>query len=217
MQSALNFLTRIEANNNRDWFQAHKDEYEQSREEFIKLVGEVLAGTAAFEPHLAGLEAKNCVFRIYRDVRFSKDKRPYKTHFGAWLADVNKNLVVPGYYIHLQPGASFLAAGLWMPPADELKKIRQEIDYNGAQLHQITQNADFQQFFAGLSTEESLKTTPKGYMADHPDIAWLRLKSFTVSCPASDKQAAAKSFASHCVAVFKAAQPFNHFLRTAIA
>lgn len=217
MQTILNFLSQLKENNNRDWFQTHKDEYEQCRKEYIAFLTELLPQMAAFDPRLAELEPKNCMFRIYRDVRFSKDKSPYKIHFGAWIADVNKNLVTPGYYVHLQPGESFLAGGLWMPPADELKNIRQEIDYNGHKLHEIVENPEFKKHFKGFSEEEKLKTAPKGYMPDHADIEWLKLKSFTVSCPVSDAQIGEKTFVNQCIAAFQAIKPLNDFLKTAIA
>ncbi|MDJ1482018.1 DUF2461 domain-containing protein [Cytophagaceae bacterium YF14B1] len=216
MQTALTFLNQLKDNNTREWFQEHKDEYEQSRSVFIQLVKEILTAMAPFEPELSELDAKSCVFRIYRDVRFSKDKSPYKTHYGAWIANANKSLVWPGYYIHIQPGESFLAGGLWMPPADQLKKIRQEIDYNGHKLHEIIDNATFQKFFKDFSEEEKLKTSPKGYPSDHPDIEWLKLKSFTVSCRITDAELNKKTFKDSCVEVFQAIKPLNDFLKTAI-
>jgi len=216
MQSILSFLTQLKDNNTREWFQAHKDEYEQCRTQWLQLIGELLPQMAAFDPRMNGLEPKNCVFRIYRDVRFSKDKSPYKIHFGAWMADVNKNLVTPGYYLHIQPGESFLAGGLWQPPADELKKIRQEIDYNGSKLHEIMENPEFAAYFKGFSEEEKLKTAPKGYRPDHPDIEWLKLKSFTVSSTLTDAQLTQKTFQEQCIAVFRTMQPLNDFLKTAI-
>ncbi len=216
MQSILPFLTQLKDNNTRDWFQANKETYEQSRTEFTDFLKKLLPEMAAFDPSLEGIEPKNCIFRIYRDVRFSKDKSPYKIHFGAWIASVNKNLILPGYYLHLQPGESFLAGGLWMPPAEELKKIRQEIDYNGQKLHAILQNPEFQKYFKAFSEEEKLKTAPKGYMADHPDIEWLKLKSFTFSCPAQEQQIGQETFQNQCIAIFKALKPLNDFLKTAI-
>ena len=217
MQTILNFLDQLKDNNTREWFQEHKEEYEKSRAEFIDFLQQFLPQMAAVDPRVAGLEPKNCIFRIYRDVRFSKEKHPYKTHFGAWIANVNKNLITPGYYVHLEPNASFLAGGLWMPPAEELKKIRQEIDYNGSQLHKIVEETAFQTYFKAFSEEEKLKTAPKGYMADHADIEWLKLKSFTVSCSVTDEQVCSKSFVNQCIDTFRALKPLNDFLRTAIA
>ncbi len=216
MQSILNFLTQLAANNNREWFQAHKDEYDTRRADFVDFVKDLLTDMAILDPRLEGLEVKNCLFRIYRDVRFSKDKRPYKSNFSAWFADPNRSLVVPGYYVHIQPGESFVAGGLWMPPAEELKKIRQEIDYNGSQVHAILQNPDFQKFYKGFSEEEKLKKAPKDYPADHVDIELLKLKSFTVSHPVTDPQLSSPEFKDYCISAFRALKPLNDFLKTAI-
>ena len=127
----IDFLKKIKTNNNRVWFEKNKSAFVAAKEDVEKNIDEIIVGIRKFDKRLpADLVAKKCVFRIYRDVRFSTDKRPYKNNLGASINPGGKMAVVPGYYIHIEPGRSFVGGGMWMPPAPELGKIRQEIDYN---------------------------------------------------------------------------------------
>ncbi|MFZ7122370.1 MAG: DUF2461 domain-containing protein, partial [Bacteroidota bacterium] len=162
------FLKALKKNNNRDWFNDHKSEYENAKDNVLGFIQELVVAFSTFDSSLRGLEAKDCLFRIYRDTRFSKDKTPYKTNLGASINAGGKKSMGPGYYVHLEPGGSFIAGGIWMPPADEVKKIRQEIDYNGKDLKKILTKPSFKKAFGGLSREHALKTAPKGYPKDHP-------------------------------------------------
>ncbi len=161
------------------------------------------------------MKAKDCVFRIYKDVRFSKDKTPYKSNFGASINPGGKKSLVAGYYLHLEPGASFLAGGVYMPQPDMLNAIRQEIDYNTDAFLKILKSASFKKFFKGLDEDDKLKTAPKGFEKDHPHIELLKNKHFIVSYPLSDKQLGEKNADTTILAGFKAMQPFLEYLREA--
>ncbi|MBT2557290.1 DUF2461 domain-containing protein [Hymenobacter sp. ISL-91] len=216
-QSALfDFLTDLALHNDREWFQAHKATYDQLRKEFEVLVGQILNALAAEEPALATLEAKKCIFRIYRDVRFSKRKEPYKTHFSAYFAVGGKQSVGPGYYFQLGPGGqTMMAGGIYQPEKEQLARIRQEIDYNGPALHRILEAPAFCQLYAGLEGEQ-LKRPPAGYAADHPDIGYLKHKSFVVSHLVPDATARQLNLAEYVPSAFRTMRPFSDFLREAV-
>lgn len=128
--TVLPFLDDLRKNNNREWFQKNRSRYEQAKKEFESFLGLVIPAIAEYEPAMKFIEPKDCLFRIFRDVRFSKDKLPYKTNMGAWITPSGRKSSGPGFYIHLQPGESFLSGGIHMPDPEKLKKIRQEIYYN---------------------------------------------------------------------------------------
>lgn len=129
-QNTLTFLSNLKKNNHKDWFEKNRNHYEDAKNNFLAFVTEVIALVEKIDPSIVGLEAKKCVFRINRDVRFSKDKSPYKTNMGASISKGGKKIQCAGYYFHLEPNNTFIAGGLWMPPAEQLQKLRQEIDYN---------------------------------------------------------------------------------------
>ena len=129
MKQIFEFLTDLNQNNTREWFTENKDRYQEALEQFRELASSMIAGITSFDPSLDGIDAKQSIFRIYKDVRFSKDKSPYKTHFGCWMTKGGRKSTDAGYYFHLEPGKSFAAAGVWMPPAQQLKLIREEILY----------------------------------------------------------------------------------------
>lgn len=211
----LKFLTELSQNNNKEWMDANKKWYQEVKATFLDDVREVLFGIAEWEPGMAMLEPKQCVFRQNRDVRFSKNKDPYKNNMGAYFSVGGKKSNNPGYYLHIQPGANFLAGGLWMPEAPILKAIRQEIDYSGDELVSILNDKAFKKYFPELQGEQ-LKTTPKGYDADHPHINLLRFKSFTVSSPLTDISIESGKFVSEALEVFKVMKPLNDFLHRAV-
>ena len=216
MQHILSFLEQLSENNNRDWFEANRPQYEEARRTFEGFVKELLGQLVGLEPSFAHLEPRNCVFRIYRDVRFSKDKRPYKNHFGAYFAPGGKKSLKAGYYLHLEPGGkSMLAGGMYAPPAEELKKLRQEVDYNGGTLRQLMAAPEFSKYYGGLSGDK-VKTAPKGYAADHPDIELLKHKDFTAVHYVDDKRVANGKMLPYAVTVFRALKPFNDFLNAAV-
>jgi len=178
LKLSLDFLSQLKENNNKPWFEAHKAEFEKAKVEFAAFVAEVLQGVKSFDSKLEGLQAKDGIYRIYRDVRFSPDKTPYKSHFGAYFAEGGKKSVGPGYYIHIEPSGAFVGGGIYMPEAPVLQKIRQEIDYNGNKLQAILNKPSFKKYFPKLWEEDKLSRPPKGYEADNTNIELLKLKSF---------------------------------------
>ena len=216
MQKTISFLKSIKSNNNRDWFEKHKDKFLEAKAEHEAFVDKIIKGVSKFDKKISGdMKGKDCVFRIYKDVRFSKDKTPYKTNFGASINPGGKKSLVAGYYLHIEPGASFLAGGVYMPEADLLNAIRQEIDYNPDPFIKILNSASFKKYFKGLDDEGKLKTAPKGFAKDHPHLEILKNKHFVVSHPLSDKLLTEKTFDTTIIAGFKAMHPFLEYLRVA--
>ncbi len=216
MEKILSFLEDLSENNNRDWMQENKKRYEAAKNEFKQVIVQLLEGICQFDEGVQGLQPKDCIFRLNRDIRFSKDKSPYKTNFGAAMMEGGRKTGNPTYYIHIQPGNSFVAGGVYMPEADNLKKIRQEIDYNPEELKNIVDSPEFKKTF-GVMTGEQLKTAPKGYPKDHPNIELLRFKSFIVSKDVSDKMVSARSFIDNTIRDFKVLHPFNQYFSVAIS
>lgn len=218
LELVFKFLKDLAKHNDRVWFEKNKTKYLEAKENFEQFVEKALEAIIKFDDSLAGLNPKKLTFRIYRDVRFSKDKRPYKTNMGASFSPSGKGMGIPGYYLHLEPGdKSFVATGLFMPEPDKLAKVRQEIDYNGDQLSKIVSNKKFKKHFKGFWNEDALKTTPKGYPKDHPHMEWLKLKSFVMTHAFTDKQVKDKKFLKTLAEVSKTAKPLNDFLKEAIA
>lgn len=210
--STFTFLKILKKNNNKEWFDKNKDKYLAAKDNVSDVVESILTELVKFEKKFAGLTPKDCIFRIYRDVRFAKDKIPYKTNMGASINVGGKKAQNAGYYLHIEPGGSFLAGGVWMPPGDQLKKIRQEIDYNGKNLKKILAEKNFKKYFGSLSPEYKLKTTPKGYDKDHPDIELLRFNSFIVWHKYSDAQVGKKTFTKEIAKGARIMKPFLDFL-----
>ncbi len=216
METVFTFLKKLEANNNRDWFEKNKNNYLAAKEEFEIFVQQIINGIAKFDKTISpDIKAKDCTFRIYKDVRFSKDKTPYKNNMGASINAGGKKAVGPGYYFHVQPGGNFLAGGVWMPEPEMLNAIRQEIDYNPKPLQTILKSASFKKYFNGLDEDGALKTAPKGYDKEHPLIDLLRNRHFIVSHAFTNKQVSDKNAVKEIVAGFKAMHPFLEYLRQA--
>ncbi|UOG73940.1 DUF2461 domain-containing protein [Hymenobacter tibetensis] len=212
----FDFLTELREHNDRDWFQARKATYDQLRLEFEAAVGRWLKQLATHDSTLVGLEPKKCIFRIYRDVRFSRDKRPYKTHFSAYFSGGGKSGNGPGYYVQLGPnGQTLLAGGLYEPEKEQLARIRQEIDYNGDALHRLLQAPGFRKYFTEVGGDK-LKKAPTGYPVDHPEIELLKYKSFVVSHQVPDATARHLDLDTYVPAAFRAMQPFCEYLQEAI-
>ena len=218
LELILKFLRDISKHNDREWFEKNKARYLDAKESFEDLVGNVLDELVKFDDGLSGLNPKKLAFRIYRDVRFSKDKRPYKTNMGAGFSPNGKLVQEPGYYLHLQPGnKSFVAGGIYQPDTENLNKIRQEIDYNADKLKKIMSERKFRTLFNDFDDFDKLKTMPRGYAKDHPDIEWLKHKSFIVSHPFTDKQVLDKKFVNMVSSTCKTIKPLNDFIRESIS
>ncbi|MGE0770829.1 MAG: DUF2461 domain-containing protein [Cyclobacteriaceae bacterium] len=213
----LSFLSALKKNNNREWFEKNKPKYLDAKQHFEDFVSGMLNELAKFNKGFDGLDPRKLPFRIYRDVRFSKDKRPYKVNMGAGFSPGGKMIQEPGYYLHIQPGESFVAAGLYQPDAGHLARVRQEIDYNTKSFEQILKDKKFKSTFGALDDFDKLKTAPKGYPKDHPHIELLKHKSYIVSHYFSDKEVKDKKFLKKVIEVCKTAKPLNDFLNQAIA
>jgi uncharacterized protein (TIGR02453 family) len=217
-EGALKFLKDLDKHNNREWFEKNKPKYIEAKEGFELFVGDLLEEMIKFDDSLTGLEARKLTFRIYRDVRFSKDKKPYKKNMSAAFSSTGKGLGSPGYYFHLEPGnKSFVGIGMFMPVPENLAKIRQEIDYNGAGLEKIFKAKEFKKNFVKFWDDDKLKTAPKGYAKDHLHVEWLKLKSFIVTHEFTDRTLADKKFLKTLVTVMKSGKPLNDFLKEAVA
>jgi len=179
-QATLVFLAGLKKNNRRAWFTAHRPDYEKARAEFIHLVDMVLAGIAHFDPRVLELDPAACVFRIHRDTRFAHDKTPFKTHLGAFISDRGRKVARAGYYIHVEPGDSLVAGGLYMPPTPEMKAVRNALLDDTPALRRIIGRKDFVAAFGRKLPGARLKTAPRDVPRDHPDLDLLRLKSYEI-------------------------------------
>jgi len=211
------FLSSLATNNDRAWFQAHKATYDQLRAQFEQDVAYWAAALARADAALAGPGARKSIFRIYRDVRFSTNKDPYKTHFSAFFTASSKEVDSPGYYVQLGPnGQTLIAAGLHQPDKAQLAAVRQEIDYNAEALYHLLAQPGFRQYFPGLGGDK-LKKAPAGYPPGHPDIELLKHKSFVTTHEMPDAAVLAQAdMRAYVAEVFRAAVPFCEYLREAL-
>ena len=215
-KESLQFLSDLKKNNNRDWFLANKKRYEVYKKEYYDLAQQFLDALKSKDETLDSLEVKNCVFRVNRDIRFSKDKSPYKTHMGLWFSPGKKNANRAGYYIHIEPGASFMAGGFYQPDATELRRLRKEIAFFHDELEDILKEKKFKAVFENLGRGNALKTAPKGYEKDHPAIELLQLKSFEASAKLADKALLEKDFVQQTADQLLLLQPLTVFLNRAL-
>jgi len=206
------FLSELAAHNDREWFNANKDRYNGLKDIFLAHVQELITQISVFDPEIAGLEAKDCIFRIYRDIRFSPNKIPYKTHFGAYMAKGGgRKSEYGGYYIHLEPGNSFLSGGIYMPPPALLKMLRQDIYDQIEEFEEILNKPAFKKVYGELEGD-TLSRMPAGFPVDSPYGYILKHKDFTVLSPKKDSFFEQKNWIEKTVADFKTLQPFNRFL-----
>jgi len=215
-RETLVFIKDVAENNNREWFAEHKPKYEEAKADVLELVAAIIPELSKIDPLIsADLDPKKCLMRIYRDVRFSKNKDPYKNNFGMWFSSKSKGGNEPGYYLHIQPGKSFIAGGYWMPEAPHVKLIRQEIDYNIGDFKEIIENKDFKKNFK-LGTASALKNAPKGYDPADPNIEYLKLKSFEATMQLDDEEFFKPTLVNKLISSFKTVNPLVAFLRNAI-
>jgi uncharacterized protein (TIGR02453 family) len=215
--SILKFLSALKKNNNREWFEIHRKEYEEAKSGFSSFVTGLISSISAFDAPIAALQAKDCMFRINRDIRFSKDKRPYKNNMAAYFNKAGKKGSGAGYYVHIEPGNSFVAAGLWMPPAEDLLKIRQEIDYHFPEWKKLVSAASFKKYFPeGIRSDEMLSRPPKGYQEENPAITYLKMKSYVASRAFSDKEVLDKLFVKEVSKSLEKAKPVIDFINRSL-
>lgn len=207
----FDFLKKLTKNNNREWFNENKNLYTDSQENVITFLEELVKEMSGFDQELAKIDAKKALFRIYRDTRFSKDKIPYKTNFGASLG-MGKGSQKGGYYLHLEPGKSFLAGGVYMPESSVLKEIRKEISLYGDEFAKIINNKDFKKHFTELDPTDKLKKVPQGFEKEDPMGDYLKLKNFIVVYKIDDETVLDKNAVKEMAKIFKLMKPFNDFL-----
>jgi uncharacterized protein (TIGR02453 family) len=215
MKEILQFLGTLRENNNREWFAENKRLYEKASNSLLTLVGQFIPEIQRIDPSVGDLAAKDCVFRIYRDTRFSPDKTPYKTNMGAYFARGGRKSPYAGYYLHLEPGASMLAGGIWMPEPEALKRIRQEIYYNSVEFKSLLGAASFKKYFDGLSEDGKLKNPPRDFPAAFPDVELLKHKNFTMFHRIDDETVCSEEYPELVIDVFEAMRPINDFLNRA--
>jgi uncharacterized protein (TIGR02453 family) len=216
--SSLKFLKDLKKNNNKAWFDANRKQYESAKNDFALFVQELIEAHGKKDKSIAHLTAKDCMFRINRDVRFSKDKSPYKTNMGAFINPGGKKAITAGYYIHFEPGGSFAGGGLYMPMPPELSKVRQEIDYNLSDFNKIICSKKFKTVYKDLdkSAEYMLSRVPKGYEPNNPAADYLKLKSFVAVISLKNADITTPGFKKQILTAFETLQPLNEFLNKAV-
>ena len=210
MEEVFQFLNELRQHNERDWFNAHKEHYLALKARHEAFIDEVIAGLSPIDPEVNGLTAKECIFRIYRDTRFSLDKSPYKTHIGAFIARGGRQSPRGGYYVHMEPGASCLAGGIWCPPPSLLKALRMDIYGNTEEFLDIIENPEFSRYYS-LDAPQ-LKKVPAPFPADFPRGDLLRYKYYTVSAPLADDFYFGPEAVQHVVERLALLYPLNRFL-----
>ena len=215
LTKTVNFLKLLRENNNRDWFHANKSIYAEAKKEFEDFVNTLIPLVTEIDSSVSGTQAKNCIFRIYRDVRFSHDKRPYKTNFGAYINEGGKKSINAGYYIHIEPNGYFAGGGIYMPPTAILTKIRTEIIENTEEYISIIENEKFIKTF-GQVEGEKLKSAPRGFSKDLEHIDLIKFKSYTVTNSLNEKDILSDNFMNKLLGVFKDLKDFNQFLNDAL-
>ena len=215
MKEVLDFLKDLSRNNNRDWFQANKPRYESSVEKILALTEIINKELTRIDPEISIMNPKEYLFRIFRDVRFSNDKSPYKTHFGIYIAPGGKKSNKAGYYLHIEPGNSIIAGGIWCPEANILKAVRTEIQDFPEEFKKIINNPDFKKYFPAIEGER-LKTAPKGFDKNFSDIDLLCYKSYCITTPVDDNYLLNDQIIFQMLKLCSLIQKLNSFLNNAI-
>ncbi len=215
MKNVLAFLSELKQNNTREWFTGNKEWYNEVKAEHETFTEKMINRIAAFDPDIAYLTPKDCTFRIYRDVRFSKNKEPYKANMGAAMTKGGKKSKYAAYYLHIEPGNSFIGGGKWMPPSEELKLIRLEIFHFADEFKKIITNPDFNKHFDDISGEK-LKKPPKDFPQDFIDIELLKFKSYIVGENLTNEEITEEGLLEKVISSFEIMKPFIHFLNRAM-
>lgn len=207
----FDFLKKLNKNNNREWFNENKNLYTEAQQNVVSFLDELIKEMSGFDEELAKIDSKKALFRIYRDTRFSKDNSPYKTNFGASLG-MGKGNQKGGYYLHMEPGKSFLAGGIYMPESSVLKEVRKEISLYGEDFLKILNQKDFKKHFPELDQDDKLKKVPQGFDKEDPMAEYLKLKNFIVLYHLKDEEVLDKNAVKNMGKIFKLMKPFNDFL-----
>lgn len=214
--NALNFIADLKQNNNTEWMHANKNRYEVYKKDYHHFVSAVLLELKQLDQSLAPLEVKHCTFRINRDIRFSKDKTPYKTHISVWMSTNRAIKNAPGYYLHLDDDESFLAGGMYCPEPNDLKKVRKEIAFFHEDIDKILADKLFVKEFKSLSQNDILKRPPKDFDPNHPAVELLKLKSFTASKQVFKNDCLKENFAKEVAQKLIVLKPLIAFLNRAL-
>jgi uncharacterized protein (TIGR02453 family) len=217
--SSIKFLKDLKKNNNKPWFDAHRKEYEAAKIDFANFIQQIIDQRGKKDPSIKNLVAKDCLFRINRDVRFAKDKSPYKTNFGASInKGGRKAFNSAGYYFHLEPTRCFAGGGIWMPMPDDLKKVRQEVDYNFAEFKKIIGSKKFKSIYGDLSRDAEfvLSRVPKGYEPANPAAEYLKLKSYIAMINIKDADLTSNNLLKKTIEAFETLQPLLYFINRAL-
>lgn len=216
--STVKFLKGLQKNNNKPWFEKNRAAYEAARADFASFIQTLIDIHGKKDKHIKELKAKDCMFRINRDVRFSKDKSPYKNNFGASINQGGKKSVYAGYYFHCQPGEAFAGGGLWVPMPADLKKVRQEVDYCFGEFRKILGARKFTTTYGDLvkDRETSLVNLPQGFEKDNPAAEYIKLKSFIAMKPLDDAMLTSEDLVAETSAAFEALHPLLNFLNRAL-
>jgi uncharacterized protein (TIGR02453 family) len=217
--STLKFLKDLKKNNNKPWFDNNRRSYEEAKADFANFIQAVIDKYAKSDPTIKSILAKDCMFRINRDVRFSNDKSPYKTNMGAYISRGGKKSIYGGYYFHCEPGQCFVGGGLWMPMPPELNKVRQEIDYNFVRFKKIITSKKFRSVYKDLSRDKEyiLSRVPKGYDPGNPAAEYLKLKSFVSMAALKDSDLTSKDLVKKTTTAFEALQPVIEFVNESLS
>lgn len=215
-KSTIKFLKDLKLNNNRDWFLQHGLEYKEAKQDYIQFIQTVIDLVGKKSKAYADIEASKCLFRVNRDVRFSHNKSPYKTNFGASVNLFGKKSLKAGFYIHIEPGGSFVGGGIYMPPSDMLFKVRQEIDYNFVEFNKLLKHKDFVKSYGQLDMSDALKNPPRGFDKENEAVAFLKLKSFVAFSNFKDSELQQPSFSNQVAEKLIALLPFINFINRAL-
>lgn len=216
--STVKFLKDLKKNNNKPWFDANRNRYDDAKKDFEIFIQSVIDKHGKKDKSIAALKAKECLFRINRDIRFAKDKTPYKTNMGASINRGGKKSLFAGYYFHCEPGESFVGGGLWVPMPPELKKVRQEIDYNFDELKKIIGSKKFKSVYNNLYKGEdaTLVKVPQGFEKDNPAADYLKLKSFIAMKSLKETDLTSKDLVKIVVEAFETLQPLLGFINRSL-
>ncbi len=213
--NTIRFLRSLQKNNNKEWFDVHRKEYEAARKDMEAFVAKLIEAHGHSDSSIASIKAKDCLFRINRDIRFSKDKSPYKTNFGASINADGRKAMTPGYYVHIEPGKSFAGGGLYMPAPEDLRKVRQEIEYHTDEFRKILESKKFRSIYGGLDQSPELRLTrvPQGFDKDSPAAPYLVYKSYIAMQELPDDLLTSPSAIKTIATAFATLQPLFVFLR----
>ncbi len=209
------FLRQLVVNNNKDWFHANKPLYQKAKNAFEEFTQQLIFKTSEIDSSVKGLYAKDCIFRLFRDIRFSNDKTPYKNNFGAYMAPGGRKSIYAGYYFHVEPDNSFVGGGVYCPQSEQLLAVRNEIYNNPESFKKIINDKAFKAIFPEISGEK-LKSAPRGFDNSFPDVDLLKYKSYTFITPVSDKMLQDKDLEEYILNAFAKLKTANDFINRAI-